>query len=77
MMKAEPRPPAPPLAPARPDERRRGRGRCRVAWCRDELGVTVNEMFVTEMNYVVGNSQAVWLARPGSMGRPYPGTAWP
>jgi acetyl-CoA synthetase len=27
----------------------------------------------TEMNYVVGNSQKRWPARPGSMGRPYPG----
>jgi acetyl-CoA synthetase len=27
----------------------------------------------TEMNYVVGNSQASWPAKPGSMGRPYPG----
>ena len=44
------------------------------AWCRDALGVTVNEMFgQTEMNYIVGNSSARWPARPGSMGRPYPG----
>ncbi len=44
------------------------------AWCRDALGVPVNEMFgQTEMNYIVGNSHAVWPARPGSMGRPYPG----
>ena len=44
------------------------------AWCRDALGVTVNEMFgQTEMNYIVGNSHARWPARPGSMGRPYPG----
>jgi len=43
-------------------------------WCRNELGVTVNEMFgQTEMNYIVGNSHAKWPARPGSMGRPYPG----
>jgi acetyl-CoA synthetase len=27
----------------------------------------------TEMNYIVGNSHAKWPARPGSMGRPYPG----
>jgi acetyl-CoA synthetase len=27
----------------------------------------------TEMNYIVGNSQRRWAARPGSMGRPYPG----
>jgi acetyl-CoA synthetase len=44
------------------------------AYCQQQLGVTVNEMFgQTEMNYVVGNSHALWPARPGSMGRPYPG----
>jgi acetyl-CoA synthetase len=43
-------------------------------WCRDALGVTVNEMFgQTEMNYIVGNSTEQWPAKPGSMGRPYPG----
>jgi acetyl-CoA synthetase len=44
------------------------------AWCRDALGVPVNEMFgQTEMNYVLGNCQRLWPARPGSMGRAYPG----
>ncbi len=44
------------------------------SYCRDHLGVTVNEMFgQTEINYVVGNCAARWPARPGSMGRPYPG----
>ncbi|HJW50564.1 MAG TPA: AMP-binding protein [Burkholderiaceae bacterium] len=43
-------------------------------WCRDALGVTVNEMFgQTEMNYIVGNSHEKWPAVAGSMGRPYPG----
>jgi acetyl-CoA synthetase len=43
-------------------------------WTREALGVTVNEMFgQTEMNYIVGNSHALWPAKPGSMGRPYPG----
>ncbi len=53
-------------------------------WCRDALRVTVNEMFgQTEINYVVGNcgraygrdgrAQPGWPARPGSMGRAYPG----
>ena len=43
-------------------------------WARDALGVTINEMFgQTEMNYVVGNSHESWPAKPGSMGRPYPG----
>src|SRR6185503_19871196 len=27
----------------------------------------------TEINYIVGNSHELWPARPGSMGRPYPG----
>jgi acetyl-CoA synthetase len=54
------------------------------AWCRDELGVVVNEMFgQTEINYIVGNCGRSmdgegrpapgWPARPGSMGRAYPG----
>lgn len=44
------------------------------AYCRDELGVIVNEMFgQTEINYVVGNCSALWPARPGSMGKGYPG----
>jgi acetyl-CoA synthetase len=53
-------------------------------WCREALGITVNEMFgQTEINYVVGNCGAWlgadgrwrpgWPARPGSMGRAYPG----
>jgi len=53
-------------------------------WCREALGVTVNEMFgQTEINYIVGNCgsyvgadgrrHAAWPARPGSMGRGYPG----
>ena len=43
-------------------------------WCRDALGVTVNEMFgQTEINYIVGNCALHWPARAGSMGRPYPG----
>ena len=54
------------------------------AYCRDALGVRVNEMFgQTEINYIVGNCgdylgvdgamHAGWPAKPGSMGRPYPG----
>ncbi|MBW8828788.1 MAG: AMP-binding protein [Burkholderiales bacterium] len=53
-------------------------------YCTKQLGITVNEMFgQTEMNYIVGNCSRVvmsdarvdegWPARPGSMGRPYPG----
>ncbi|MEP6791946.1 MAG: AMP-binding protein, partial [Ramlibacter sp.] len=52
------------------------------AYCKEQLGVTVNEMFgQTEINYVVGNCAMNgrteggigWPARPGSMGRGYPG----
>ena len=52
------------------------------AYCKDELGVLVNEMFgQTEINYIVGNCAmngrteggVGWPARPGSMGRGYPG----
>ena len=52
------------------------------AYCQNELGVTVNEMFgQTEVNYIVGNcamngetsSGVGWPARAGSMGRAYPG----
>ena len=53
-------------------------------WCERALGVTVNEMFgQTEINYIVGNCASyvaadgtrrpAWPARPGSMGRAYPG----
>jgi acetyl-CoA synthetase len=53
-------------------------------WCRESLGVGVNEMFgQTEINYVVGNCASyvdangqrhpAWPAKPGSMGRAYPG----
>ena len=47
-----------------------------VEWAREQLGVTINEMFgQTEINYVVGNCQAAWPVKPGSIGRPYPGHA--
>ena len=43
-------------------------------YCQNQLGVTVNEMFgQTEINYIVGNCAAHWPARPGSMGKGYPG----
>ncbi len=53
-------------------------------WCQQALGVTVNEMFgQTEINYIVGNCGSymgvdgqrhpAWPAKPGSMGRAYPG----
>jgi acetyl-CoA synthetase len=44
------------------------------AYCRDHMGVTVNEMFgQTEINYIVGNCERLYPARPGSMGKGYPG----
>lgn len=44
------------------------------AYCEQELGVTANEMFgQTEINYVVGNCARLYPARPGSMGKAYPG----
>lgn len=43
-------------------------------WGQSALGITINEMFgQTEVNYIVGNSANRWPAKPGSMGRPYPG----
>jgi acetyl-CoA synthetase len=43
-------------------------------WSKEALGVTINEMFgQTEINYIVGNSHMLWPAKPGSIGRPYPG----
>jgi acetyl-CoA synthetase len=43
-------------------------------YCRQEMGVVVNEMFgQTEINYVVGNCNRFWPARAGSMGKGYPG----
>ncbi len=45
-----------------------------LAWARERLGVTANEIWgQTEANYVVGNSSTVWDVRGGSMGRAYPG----
>ena len=44
------------------------------AYCQQQLGVTVNEMFgQTEINYVVGNCSLFWPPKPGSMGKGYPG----
>jgi acetyl-CoA synthetase len=44
------------------------------SWAQERLGITINEMFgQTEINYVVGNSAGRWPAKPGSIGRPYPG----
>ena len=44
------------------------------AYCQEQLGVTVNEMFgQTEVNYIVGNCARLWPAKAGSMGKGYPG----
>jgi acetyl-CoA synthetase len=44
------------------------------AYCKKQLGVTVNEMFgQTEINYIVGNCARLWPPKPGSMGMGYPG----
>ena len=44
------------------------------AYCEQQLGVTVNEMFgQTEINYVVGNCARMWPPKAGSMGKGYPG----
>jgi len=43
-------------------------------WCREALGVSPNRVFgPPEAGHIVGDSQARWPTRPGSMGRPYPG----
>jgi acetyl-CoA synthetase len=43
-------------------------------WVQEALGVTLNEMYgQTEINYIVGNCSAVTQAKPGAMGRGYPG----
>ncbi|MBW3659245.1 MAG: AMP-binding protein, partial [Actinobacteria bacterium] len=45
-----------------------------LAWGREHLGVTVNEIYgQTEANLLVGNSADIWDVRAGSMGRPFPG----
>ena len=43
-------------------------------YCRDKLGVVVNEMFgQTEINYIVGNCAVKYPSKANSMGKPYPG----
>ncbi len=43
-------------------------------WSQHVLGVVPNEMFgQTELNYIVGNSSERWPAKPGSIGKAYPG----
>ena len=43
-------------------------------WAREQLGTEVNEIYgQTEVNYVIGNCNAILPVTPGSMGKPYPG----
>lgn len=43
-------------------------------WAEEQLNVTVNEAYgQTEANAIVGNCRRAYPARPGSMGKPYPG----
>ena len=43
-------------------------------YCEQQMGVKPNEMFgQTEINYIVGNCNALWPSKPGSMGMAYPG----
>ena len=44
------------------------------AYCETQLGIAPNEMFgQTEINYIVGNCNALYPSKPGSMGMGYPG----
>ena len=44
------------------------------AYCQYQLGIAPNEMFgQTEINYIVGNCNALYPSKPGSMGMGYPG----
>jgi acetyl-CoA synthetase len=44
------------------------------AYCQNQLGIAPNEMFgQTEINYIVGNCNALYPSKPGSMGMAYPG----
>ncbi len=74
MMKAEPRPPRHKLKLRALMSASEAVGDAVFDWCREALGVPLNEMFgQTEINYVVGNCERLWPARAGSMGRAYPG----
>jgi len=45
-----------------------------LQWIEDNLGVVCNEFYgLTEVNHLVGNCRRLYAARPGSMGRAYPG----
>ena len=43
-------------------------------YCQNQLGIAPNEMFgQTEINYIVGNCNAIYPSKAGSMGMGYPG----
>ena len=45
-----------------------------LEWAKDDLGVTINEVYgQTEANLVIGSCHEVMEIKPGSMGRPIPG----
>jgi acetyl-CoA synthetase len=45
-----------------------------LAWCREALGIDVNEFYgQTEANLLIGNCASLFPIRPGSMGRAIPG----
>lgn len=45
-----------------------------LRWTKEDLGVVCNEFYgLTEFNHLIGNCQALYPVRPGSMGRAYPG----
>lgn len=45
-----------------------------LEWSRDVLRVPINEFYgLTEINHLIGNCQALYPVRPGSMGKAYPG----
>jgi acetyl-CoA synthetase len=47
-----------------------------LQWCHTELQIVCNEFYgLTEVNHLVGCCQALFPARPGSMGLAYPGHA--
>jgi acetyl-CoA synthetase len=44
-------------------------------WGRQALGLTINEFYgQTECNLVIGNCASIMEVRPGSMGKPFPGS---
>ena len=46
-----------------------------LEWAKGALGLTVNEFYgQTECNLAVGNCASIMAVRPGSMGKPFPGS---